>query len=1344
MAEINKIQFKRGSDLNNAGTPSAGEPIYDTSTGKLYIGDGTLAPGGTGINTLKAISDDKLPLTGGTLTGDLNVTADGARLFVNSADHELVSIGRAGSSTSGTPAPVDQGYLRMKSGGTNKIALHTAGDSYIAGGGLSVNTASLLESTYTQFEVKQSSDATGIALTSANSNSDARNWGLFTNYSAWGSLDFRYSSGNNNTPRTNLALALTKDGDATLSGEFRVNGGQASIYGLSGGNDAILELNANNANDNDDRWQVYIDASANSMFKVRSYATGSWVDRLRMDGANFYLDNVGHIQASRSSDPGLMLISSESNTDNWHMYVAGSGLKFRNTSDSNTAFELTHANNAVFSGSITTGSITGATNSHISYSSGNATSTATGGALNVPGSDIVTGRLFLQGYQNNGGDLVGFNNEPTQLVIYNYTDSAYLTKITHGGNLISYGTVTVGNTYTLPSSMGSAGQVLKVPSSGSVLEWGAAGGSSNSISGDLTVTDYESRLTLTKTRNTTQSFHIAHENDDGVLDFLRDTTRTARITNNGRWVIGGHAEVDSSQLSVQGNLGVTGLAYFKYGSSSNDNVRFYNQDGSYSYIRVTANGNNANTWFDTRLGSTTWFGWTNTGGSGVSSWHFGTGGSTVNNSVLISSGAIQIYNSSGSVSTTLNADGSATFGGRINATEIRGSSLAIKDSNADLMAYFQDGSSRLYSNGYNLRLEYSNELNLYNGNSVATLYLNHSGSGSSVNISDSELIVTKGTGTTFYGRASFNTTSFPHITTGGNHGLWMSSNGGDVYLYDGSKAHYFYVYNGGTSKILLNSNGDSYFKDKVVFHNVLKRNGHSVGFLEGSYNNVGANSQYSNPIYTIGANYNPSDSSLSNMYGIGFSHGNFWGSGDLKPTGWGMYAADGGTIRCVLDSSSGIIWASSAFRTSRGQIIGVDNSHHELRSNNNAAVGLRLSANGNLRGWLYSNDYYETGFLDTTGNWDLRKTQNSHLQLYGSGSNVTKIGSGDEWGRLEFTDHSNGTYIYANQGSFKVDNAHWTTYDDGELDLGGGQTSNRWRNLYLQAQIIGGFGAMGTGGTTDWNHSSNARSGAGYTLLLGNASNGPSGTGDYFHPHSYEYGSSGGNGNLCQFAIPYIVGSGGGMYMRSRYSGGWGGWVKFYDSNNMYGIARTSNTYGSFNVTNGLNSWAGITYSSHSSKPTIMFKDNHGDGGLYHQGSSSWRWYYSQSNTCLGINGSTTSGSYGCYITGSVYTTGSYNSSDIRLKENIETIDSGIEKVMKMRGVYFDWIDEHKAEKGEGRQVGVIAQEMRVVLPEAVIHAEDIDEYTVDYAKITGVLIEAIKDLKNEINELKKGCCNGS
>ena len=49
---------------------------------------------------------------------------------------------------------------------------------------------------------------------------------------------------------------------------------------------------------------------------------------------------------------------------------------------------------------------------------------------------------------------------------------------------------------------------------------------------------------------------------------------------------------------------------------------------------------------------------------------------------------------------------------------------------------------------------------------------------------------------------------------------------------------------------------------------------HNSGHLQGSYNNVGANSAQSNPIYTIGSSYNPAASTLSNMYGVGYSHGN--------------------------------------------------------------------------------------------------------------------------------------------------------------------------------------------------------------------------------------------------------------------------------------------------------------------------------------------------------------------------------------------------------------------------------------------------------------------------------------
>ncbi len=97
-------------------------------------------------------------------------------------------------------------------------------------------------------------------------------------------------------------------------------------------------------------------------------------------------------------------------------------------------------------------------------------------------------------------------------------------------------------------------------------------------------------------------------------------------------------------------------------------------------------------------------------------------------------------------------------------------------------------------------------------------------------------------------------------------------------------------------------------------------------------------------------------------------------------------------------------------------------------------------------------------------------------------------------------------------------------------------------------QLIGGMGAETTAGTLNWSDVSNARSGNGYTLLLGTATDGP-GSGSYFHPFSFEYSSKDGSGNMNQFAIPYSS-SGEGPYYRTRYSGAWSGWAEFWTSGN--------------------------------------------------------------------------------------------------------------------------------------------------------------------------------------------------
>ena len=90
------------------------------------------------------------------------------------------------------------------------------------------------------------------------------------------------------------------------------------------------------------------------------------------------------------------------------------------------------------------------------------------------------------------------------------------------------------------------------------------------------------------------------------------------------------------------------------------------------------------------------------------------------------------------------------------------------------------------------------------------------------------------------------------------------------------------------------------------------------------------------------------------------------------------------------------------------------------------------------------------------------------------------------------------------------------------------------------------------------------------------------------------------------------------------------------------------------------------------------------------------------------------------------------NSSDRRLKENIETIPNALDKVNQMRGVTFDWKDGRK----DGQEVGFIAQEIEDILPQVV---DTTGEYrTMQYAPITAVLVEATKELSDKNDQLEK------
>jgi hypothetical protein len=113
------------------------------------------------------------------------------------------------------------------------------------------------------------------------------------------------------------------------------------------------------------------------------------------------------------------------------------------------------------------------------------------------------------------------------------------------------------------------------------------------------------------------------------------------------------------------------------------------------------------------------------------------------------------------------------------------------------------------------------------------------------------------------------------------------------------------------------------------------------------------------------------------------------------------------------------------------------------------------------------------------------------------------------------------------------------------------------------------------------------------------------------------------------------------------------------------------------------------------------------------------------------------------YNNGAVFADGSitsnndviaYASSDRNLKDNIVPIKNPLEKISKIGGYSFTWNDNQETYAGE--DYGVIAQEIEEILPEIVTTRES-GYKAVKYEKIVPLLIEAVKELKAEVNELR-------
>ena len=118
--------------------------------------------------------------------------------------------------------------------------------------------------------------------------------------------------------------------------------------------------------------------------------------------------------------------------------------------------------------------------------------------------------------------------------------------------------------------------------------------------------------------------------------------------------------------------------------------------------------------------------------------------------------------------------------------------------------------------------------------------------------------------------------------------------------------------------------------------------------------------------------------------------------------------------------------------------------------------------------------------------------------------------------------------------------------------------------------------------------------------------------------------------------------------------------------------------------------------------------------------------------------GTTNPGSYKLYVNGEAYATGSWTLSDASLKTDSQPIRDALSKVAKLNGLSFLWRTDEYPDRGlpGGRHYGLVAQDVEEVLPE-VVRDDPSGEKAVAYSELIPVLVESIKELKAETDELQ-------
>lgn len=108
-----------------------------------------------------------------------------------------------------------------------------------------------------------------------------------------------------------------------------------------------------------------------------------------------------------------------------------------------------------------------------------------------------------------------------------------------------------------------------------------------------------------------------------------------------------------------------------------------------------------------------------------------------------------------------------------------------------------------------------------------------------------------------------------------------------------------------------------------------------------------------------------------------------------------------------------------------------------------------------------------------------------------------------------------------------------------------------------------------------------------------------------------------------------------------------------------------------------------------------------------------------------------TNPTYKLHVTGKVKSNGINETSDARLKTNVKAIEGALDKVLRMEGVTYDWKTKEfpQMQFSEGRQYGLIAQQVESVIPE-LVQTDGEGWKSIEYSHLVPVLIEALKEMK--------------